>query len=79
MSTITGVVTHIERKGHTYYGNPITIIELRDDEAADGEKYSSIRITDNASLVYEISNADFREERHTFQLTRAGRISHVVK
>lgn len=71
MSTITGKVVNVIRHGHTYYGNPTMSVQLD-----TGETY---RISNNAGLVYGIENREFRDEPHTFALTRAGRISHVVK
>lgn len=78
-NTITGTVLRVERIGHTIYGNPIKRIYL-DATAVDGTDRSGVyRISDNASLAYEIENPEFRNEPHTFALTRAGRISHVVR
>lgn len=72
--TISGRVTRVIRHGHTVYGNPIMSIVL------DGDDWgTSHRISDNASMVYEIENPEFREDVHTFALTRAGRISHVIR
>ena len=76
---ITGTVVRVERIGHTIYGNPIKRVYL-DATAADGTDRSGIyRISDNASLAYAIENAEYRDVAHTFALTRAGRISHVVR
>lgn len=74
--TITGTVSRIIREGHTVYGNPIMRISVRQVNA---ESPAWFRISDNASMVYEIENPEFREESHTFALTRAGRISHVIR
>ena len=78
MNTITGKVTASYRKGHTIYGNPIIVISVEGDGIGD-YGYGQFRISDNASLVYAIENPEFREEAHTFALTKAGRISHVVR
>lgn len=75
MNTITGTVTRVERKGHTVYGNPIMVVTL---DLGYGYP-EAVRISDNASLVYGIENAEYREQPHTFALTRAGRISHEVR
>jgi len=72
--TLTGTVARVVRHGHTVYGNPIMSLVFDDDEWG-----VSHRISDNASMVYEIENPEFREESHTFALTRAGRISHVIR
>lgn len=72
--TITGRVVSVERHGHTLYGNPMMSIVL------DGDEWGmSHRISNNASMVYQIENPEFRNTPHTFALTRAGRISHVVR
>lgn len=73
-NTVTGKVVRVERHGHTIYGNPMVSILLDTDEWG-----VSHRISDNASLAYAIENAEFRDEPHTFVLTRAGRISHVAR
>lgn len=76
---ITGTVVRVERIGHTIYGNPIKRVYL-DATAVDGTDHSGIyRISDNASLAYGIENPEFASEPHTFALTRAGRISHVIR
>ena len=76
---ITGTVARVERIGHTAYGNPIKRVYL-DARAVDGTDWSGIyRISDNAALVYAIENAEYRDEPHTFALTRAGRVSHVIR
>jgi len=71
MATITGKVVRVIRHGHTYYGNPMMSVQLD-----TGETY---RISNDAMLAYGIENSEFRDTPHTFALTRAGRISHVVK
>ena len=75
MDTITGVVTHVQRKGHTIYGNQIIIVVIKDEEG----QYYTHRISNNAGIVYEIENAEFKEYPHTFALTKAGRISKVIR
>lgn len=74
-NTITGKVTQMKRHGHTVYGNPIISVVL--DTTSEWGQWH--RISDNASLVYAIENAEYREQPHTFALTRAGRISHEVR
>lgn len=76
MDTITGTVSNISREGHTVYGNPIIRVSIRQVNA---ESPAWFRISDNAQLAYQIGNGEFREQPHTFALTRAGRISHVVR
>jgi hypothetical protein len=75
MNTITGTVSRVERKGHTVYGNPIKIVHIEGNRPGSGV----FRISDNASLAYQIENGEFRDQPHTFALTRAGRISHVIR
>ena len=76
---ITGTVGRVERIGHTVYGNPIMRVYV-EGKSADGQDQSGIyRISDNAGIVYGIENPEYRDEPHTFALTRAGRISHVVR
>jgi hypothetical protein len=80
---ITGHVVAVKHHGHTVYGNP-TISAVIHLTAIDGvEAVTStpvtVRISDNASIVYGIENADYRDRPHTFALTRAGRISHEVR
>ena len=78
--TITGTVTRVIRHGHTVYGNPIVSVVLNitaiDGTPAVSEAPVTVRVSDNASIVYGIENAEYRTSPHTFALTRAGRISH---
>ena len=76
---ITGTVGRVERIGHTVYGNPIMRVYV-EGTSAEGRDWSGVyRISDNASMVYGIENPEYRNEPHTFALTRAGRISHIVR
>ena len=72
--TVTGRVTRVIRHGNTVYGNPMVSIVLDTDEWGVGH-----RVSNNAGIVYGIENPEFRNTPHTFALTRAGRISHVVR
>lgn len=77
MQTVTGIVIHVERLGTTHYGNPMHRVTLSTPtEPFDG--VSVFRVSNDASLNYEINNPTFRNEPHTFALTRAGRISHEL-
>ena len=78
-TTITGTVNYVQRHGHTVYGNPMLSISIATDEVNANAGYAIVRISNNAALVYEINNAEFRDTPHTFALTRAGRISHVIR
>ena len=80
MHNVTGTVTAVKRTGrYTVYGNPIMYVELNvthiDGMPNDGFTYYEFRISDNAGIVYGIENPTFRNNLHTFELTRAGRIS----
>lgn len=74
MTTITGIVTHTERVGTSHYGNPAYLVEIRDDSAPVGRAYSPHRTMSNALIAYAITNAEYRNAPHVFELTRAGRI-----
>lgn len=71
---IAAIVTHTERVGTSYYGNPQYRVELRDDTAEPGQAYSSHLTMSNTMLAYAIENREYREHVHIFTLTRAGRI-----
>lgn len=72
--TITGRVVRVIRHGHTVYGNPMISVVLDTDEWGE-----SHRVSNDASIVYGIENREFQDTPHTFALTRAGRISHLVR
>lgn len=66
---VSGRVIKTRHHGTTYYGNPMLSIML------DAYPYEWFRISDNSMLVYGIENREYREHSHTFDLTKAGRIS----
>ena len=72
--TVTGRVVRVIRHGNTIYGNPMVSVVLDTDEYG-----VTHRVSNNAGIVYGIENPEFRNTPHTFALTRAGRISHVVR
>lgn len=74
MKTITGRVVGVKRHGHTVYGNPMMSVALD-----SSDPWAWYRLSDNASLSYGIEDVEYRVKSHTFALTRAGRISHVVR
>ena len=82
-NTVTGTVAKVIRHGHTIYGNPMLSVALNvsqiDGIPAESEALVTVRVSDNASIVYGIENPEYRDGPHTFALTRAGRISHVVR
>jgi len=65
-NTVTGKVTSTIRHGTTVWGNPMFSVVL--------DSGATYRLKNDAALVYEIENPEFRHEAHTFTLTRAGRI-----
>lgn len=82
-STITGRVLRVIRHGHTVYGNPMMSVVLdvsqADGDPAESSAPATVRIQNNASLVYGIENPEFRDEAHTFKLSRAGRIESLAR
>ena len=72
--TITGRVVRTERLGHTKWGNPMFNVGI---EGSNGDSYV-IRLANDAGLAYAINNPEYRDEPHTFELTKAGRLSGVV-
>lgn len=74
-NTITGYVIRVERHGNTVNGNPMTSVVLSGDFGVT----DPIRLSNNANLALRIENGEFRDMEHTFALTPAGRISHVVR
>ncbi len=66
---VSGRVIKTRHHGTTHYGNPMLSIML------DTYLGQWFRISDNSGLVYGIENRKYREHSHTFDLTKAGRIS----
>lgn len=83
MATVTGRVVRVIRHGHTAYGNPMMSVVLDvsqiDDTPAERIAPVTIRIQNNASIVYGIENLEYRDEPHTFRLSRAGRIESLQR
>lgn len=73
-NTVTGKVTRVQTVGVSYYGNPTKRIAI-EDENGDVTTYLTSR---DAMIAYGIDNAEFRDEPHTFKLTKAGRINGYV-
>lgn len=89
-NTVRGIVIDVQTTGHTVYGNPIKWVTVDESYVSTsigstathrplGYHFTRYRISDNASLAFEIGNPEFRDEPNTFALTRAGRISHRVR
>ena len=76
MNTITALVISTKRVGTSRNGNPSYDVELGSPTLPTGLVF---RTQSDSSLAYEIGNAEYRDEPHTFALTRTGRISHVIR
>jgi len=68
---VTGLVTETKRIGTSVNGNPSYDVTM-----SNGQTY---RTSSDSSLSYEITNRNFRNEAHTFELTAAGRLSGRYK
>ena len=69
-ATVTGRVLYTERVA-TSTPNPMFDVAL-----TDGNTY---RTSANVSLAYAIENPEYRDNLHTFELTRAGRLNGRVE
>lgn len=78
--TVTGIVISVKRLGCTVSGNPMHEVTLRVGTHSDDNSpmFQTFRISNDASLNYGINNQEYREEPHTFVLTRAHRISQDI-
>lgn len=72
--TITGRVVRTERIGSTRWGNPMYWVGIEDASGHD----DVYRLSNDAGLAYAITNPEYRDTPHTFELTKAGRLSGVV-
>lgn len=70
-ATVTGRVISTEHAGTSVNGNPSYDVTL-----TDGNTY---RTTSDSSLAYGITNPVYRDNLHTFGLTRAGRLNGRVE
>lgn len=68
--SITGRVVATERRASSYYGNPAFLVTI---ETPAGDRVK-LKTMSNASICYAINNPEYRDELHTFELTRAGNI-----
>ena len=68
--TITGRVVATKHAGTSNMGNPSYWVALDTGDI--------FRTSANAGIAYEITNRNFRDEAHTFTLTKAGRISGAM-
>jgi len=83
VGSIAGRVVGVQRHGHTVNGNPKMSVQI-EITAIEGKPASSgvpvtMRISDDAGLVYAIENAEYREQVHEFDVTAAGRISGYTR
>jgi len=78
-TTVTGRVEKVIRHGATINGNPMMSVGLRlsaiDGTPAESSELVTVRLQNDSGLAYAIENAEFRNEDHTFTLTKAGRIN----
>lgn len=74
-NTLTAKVIDTQRAGTSYYGNPSYDITL---ETRDGDTLT-LRTSANVMFAYACTNPEYREEFHTYELTRAGRIKFARK
>ncbi len=88
LRTVTGYVRRVEWLGHTVNGNGMANVTIEAGAVQDRTQnteglmvgdIATYRLSNDAGLVYAIENPEYRDEPHTFALTRAGRISHVVR
>jgi len=70
-ASITGKVVATRHAGTSGMGNPSYWVAIeRNTGGSDILKTSA-----NSGLAYEITNPNFRDQNHTFELTKAGRLS----
>lgn len=74
-NTLTAKVLDTSRAGTSYYGNPSYDVTL---ETRDGDTLT-LRTSANVMFAYACTNPEYREEWHTYELTRAGRIKYARK
>ena len=74
-NTLTAKVTHTERAGTSYYGNPSYNITL---ETRNGDTLT-LRTSANVMFAYACTDTKYRDEYHVYELTRAGRIKYARK
>lgn len=74
-NAITAKVIDTRRAGTSYYGNPSYDITL---ETRDGDTLT-LRTSANVMFAYACTNAEYRNDWHSYELTRAGRIKYARK
>ena len=74
-NTLTAKVIYPHRAGTSYYGNPsydVTLVTCAGDTL-------TLRTSSNVMFAYACTNPEYREEWHTYELTRTGRIKYARK
>lgn len=74
-NTLTAKVIDTKRAGTSYYGNPSYDVTL---ETRAGDTLT-LRTSSNVMFAYACENSEYREDWHTYELTRAGRIKFARK
>lgn len=74
-NSITAKIIDTKRAGTSYYGNPSYDVTL---ETRDGDTLT-LRTSANVMFAYACTNPEYREEWHTYELTRASRIKFARK
>lgn len=74
-NTLAAKVVSTRRAGTSYYGNPSYDVTL---ETRSGDTLT-LRTSSNVMFAYACENPEYREEWHTYELTRAGRIKYARK
>jgi hypothetical protein len=70
--SVTGKVVAAKRDGSSQYGNPFYLVTIVNTSTGYGEIFKT---SANVGLSYEITNANFRDEVHTFELNKSWRLS----
>lgn len=69
--SVTGKVTATRHAGTSSMGNGSYWVAIVTDQGY-GEIY---RTATNSAISYEITNAEFRDQAHEFELSKAGRLT----
>lgn len=71
---ITGVVVETVRARSSQFGNPAYRVTVEDEH---GDRITRTTAA-NASIGYAITNREYRETSHSFEVNAAGRITREV-
>lgn len=72
-NTLTGKIVATEYASTSYYGNPAYYVTI----STEADDTVTLRTMDNSMFAYACQNPEYRDEAHTFILTRAGRIRYA--